>query len=114
MRPRSARHHHETQHVRLDRRACEACGACVEACPRDVVGMIDIPLHHHAHLRHPERCRGCLACVKACERSAMTAASRRVSPAAAASAAISHTSPRPDAEPLGRLPGARSGRHSTQ
>ena len=85
MRPRSSRHHrHETPYVRLDRRACEACGACAEACPRDVIGMIDIPLHHHARLRHPECCRGCLACVKACEHAAMTAASRRASPAAAA------------------------------
>jgi MinD superfamily P-loop ATPase len=84
MRPRSSRHHrHETPYVRLDRRACEACGACAEACQRDVIGMIDIPLHHHAHLRHPECCRGCLACVKACEHAAMTAASQRASPAAA-------------------------------
>ena len=112
MRPRSSRHRrHETPYVRLDRRACEACGACVEACPRDVLGMINIPLHHHAHLRHPEYCRGCLACVKACEHSATTATSRRASPAAAASAAISHSSPRPYAETPGRRPGTRSGNH---
>lgn len=99
MRRRSSREHrHETPYVRLDRRACQACGACVEACPRDVIGTIDIPLHRHAHLRHPECCRGCLACVKACEHSAMTATSRHAPPAAAASAAISHSSPRPHVE----------------
>lgn len=102
MRPRSARHNHETPYVRLERRACEACGACVEACPRDVIGMIDIPLHHHAHLRHPECCAGCLACVKACEHSAMSAASPRASLTAAASAASPLPSPRPYAETPGR------------
>ena len=80
---RQRRQRHETPYVRLDRRACEACGACAEACPRDAIGMIDFPFHHHAHLRHPELCRGCLACVKACEHSALTATSRHPSPAAA-------------------------------
>ena len=85
--PRSSRHHrHETPYVRLDRRACEACGACAEACPHAVIDMINMPLHQHARLRHPERCRGCLACVTACEHAAMTATSRRPSPHVAASA----------------------------
>ena len=79
---RSRGHRGETPYVRLDRRACEACGACAEACLRDVIGMIDFPLRHHAHLRHPECCRGCLACVKVCEHSAITATSRRAQSAA--------------------------------
>jgi NAD-dependent dihydropyrimidine dehydrogenase PreA subunit len=62
-----------TAYVRLDRRACQACGRCVETCPKGVLGMIRMGPHRHAKIAAADACTGCLACVKACETGALTA-----------------------------------------
>jgi len=65
-------HRGGTAYVRLDHRACVACGACEEACPHDLIRTG----HHHAHLTDAARCDGCLACVRSCEHSALKAIDR--------------------------------------
>ena len=67
-------HHHSagTDHVLLDRRRCEACWECVEACPTGVLGAISFGPHRHAVVERPGDCIGCWACVRACESEALT------------------------------------------
>ena len=50
-------HHHSagTDHVLLDRRRCEACWECVEACPKGVLGAVSFGPHRHAVVERPER-----------------------------------------------------------
>ena len=66
-RPRSA-----TAYILLDRSRCEACWRCVEACPRSVIGKIDLLGHRHAKIRAAAECQGCGRCVNACEAGALS------------------------------------------
>lgn len=61
-----------TDHVALDRRLCDACFRCVEACPEHVLRALRVGRHAHAVIREPERCTGCQKCVKACTAGALT------------------------------------------
>jgi ferredoxin len=63
-----------TDHIVLDRRACEACGDCVETCPNGVLRMVEFGPHRHAKIvrKTAAACKGCLACVRACESGALT------------------------------------------
>jgi NAD-dependent dihydropyrimidine dehydrogenase PreA subunit len=70
-RPPWHRRRGETKFVALDRRACEACWKCVDACPKAVLRRVEVGPHRHAALRSPDECTGCLACVKACETGAL-------------------------------------------
>ena len=63
--------HDRTAHIRFDGRACEACGACVDACTRKVLSLLPYAWHRHAHVDDAERCRGCLRCVRACTHGAI-------------------------------------------
>ena len=65
-------HSVQTAHVLLDRRRCEACWECVDACRNGVLGAVSFGPHRHAIVDRPEECTGCLACVKACESGALT------------------------------------------
>jgi len=60
-----------TDYIVLDRRDCEACRSCVDACPNGVLRVIAIGPHRHAKIAHPDACTGCLACVRACETGAL-------------------------------------------
>jgi NAD-dependent dihydropyrimidine dehydrogenase PreA subunit len=68
------RQRHATDHIVLDRGACEACRLCVEACPNGVLRMIEIGPHRHAKVlrRNAAACTGCRACVRVCESGALT------------------------------------------
>jgi NAD-dependent dihydropyrimidine dehydrogenase PreA subunit len=63
--------HVNTPYIRLDTSLCQACWACVTACPRHVLGKIDLHFHKHARIDQPEACKGCLLCVKACPNGAI-------------------------------------------
>ncbi len=65
--------HDRTPHVRLDLHACQACGACAEACTRGVLSVLPYRIHRHAHVDQADRCKGCLRCVDACEHGAIRA-----------------------------------------
>lgn len=61
-----------TGHIALNRESCRACGKCVEACPRGVLGLISLfGLHRHALVRQAGKCKGCLACVRVCPSGAL-------------------------------------------
>jgi len=63
--------HVKTKFVRLNTNLCKACWNCVEACPNNVIGKIDLPIHRHAHISHAEKCKGCKKCVGACSHEAI-------------------------------------------
>jgi 2-oxoglutarate ferredoxin oxidoreductase subunit delta len=66
------RHARSTEFIALDSHECEACWACVEACPNEVLGKVDFGrLHRHAKISAAEACTGCFACVRACEAGAL-------------------------------------------
>jgi NAD-dependent dihydropyrimidine dehydrogenase PreA subunit len=62
-----------TDHIVLDRRICEACGNCVEACPSGILRLIAMGPHRHAKIarKTADTCTGCLACVRSCEAGAI-------------------------------------------
>ena len=63
----------ETHYIRLDTSRCQACWACVQVCPRRVLGKVDFRFHRHAHIDQAKNCRGCLRCLKACSNQAILA-----------------------------------------
>lgn len=67
-----SRQNHSTKYIALNTHLCQACWACVEACPNDVLGKIDFFFHKHAKIVHAQECKGCLKCVKACQNQAIT------------------------------------------
>lgn len=54
-----------TCHNPETRGTCDACGACLEACPRGALERQDTAILHH-----PARCEACGACEALCPRSA--------------------------------------------
>ena len=56
----------QTAHIQLDPYKCKACWECVETCPKQVLGKIDMPFHKHAKIVNPDVCIGCKKCIKAC------------------------------------------------
>ena len=65
----------QTAHIQLDPHKCKACWECIEACPKQVLGKIDLPFHKHAKIVNPDVCIGCKKCVKACLHGAISAVS---------------------------------------
>jgi len=63
--------HNQTEFIQIDIRSCIACGQCVAACSRNVLGLLSILRHRHVHVDHPDRCKGCYKCIKACEQRAI-------------------------------------------
>jgi Fe-S-cluster-containing hydrogenase component 2 len=57
--------------IRLDTRLCDACWDCIEVCPKQALGKIDVIWHHHVIIRDAEACNGCKKCVRACESGAI-------------------------------------------
>lgn len=66
------REHKHTAFVQLDTRNCNACWACLAACPNKVIGRVNLPWHKHALLLETTKCTGCKKCVKACKHNALT------------------------------------------
>jgi ferredoxin len=58
----ASRHREETKMaVKIDKDACIACGACIDACP---LGIIEV--NNAAELTDEDACIECGACVDAC------------------------------------------------
>ena len=62
----------QTEYIQLDPNLCQACWECVDNCPKQVLGKIDLPIHKHAKIVNPEECIGCRKCVKSCQHGAIT------------------------------------------
>ena len=71
-----SREHTRTAHVELNRKKCKACWQCLENCPNQVIGKIDLPWHKHALIVDSRHCSGCLKCVKTCRYGAYTKSDR--------------------------------------
>lgn len=63
--------HARTKFIEIKRERCEACWACIDACPHDVLGKVDLWFHKHAHVDAADLCKGCAACVRACPHDAI-------------------------------------------
>ena len=61
-----SREHKRTSSIQLNTGNCKACSKCIEACPNQVIGKIDLPWHKHAIIIDPNSCCGCLNCIKIC------------------------------------------------
>jgi 2-oxoglutarate ferredoxin oxidoreductase subunit delta len=60
-----------TKFISLDTRRCEACWDCIEVCPKQVLGKIDMIWHRHTIIQDAEACNGCKKCVRGCETGAL-------------------------------------------
>ena len=56
----------QTEFISIDPYDCIACWQCVEACPKDVLGKVDILGHRHIKVKNGDACIGCLKCVRIC------------------------------------------------
>ncbi|MGA2298741.1 MAG: 4Fe-4S binding protein [FCB group bacterium] len=65
--------HVQTEFIQLDRHKCQACWKCLENCPQNLIGKVDVFGHKHARINEPEKCDGCLICMEICESGAYTA-----------------------------------------
>jgi Fe-S-cluster-containing hydrogenase component 2 len=63
--------HAATKYIRVRTRFCEACWNCLDACPNQVLGKIEIGPHKHVRVDKQENCKGCKKCVLACPHQAI-------------------------------------------
>ncbi|MBD5246558.1 MAG: 4Fe-4S binding protein [Barnesiella sp.] len=55
-----------TNFVKINPHKCVACWKCLPACPKGVIGKVDLWFHKHIVFKHSDACIGCYKCIKAC------------------------------------------------
>ncbi len=64
-----------TEYIFFDSKKCEACWKCIEVCPKDVFGKVNIlGLHKHIKIVNHGHCMGCLKCITVCSHGAFQTA----------------------------------------
>jgi len=63
---------HSTRFIDIDTQHCEACWDCIDVCPTQVLGKVEVLWHRHVRIDHAEACNGCKKCVRACQHGAIT------------------------------------------
>ena len=58
--------------IQLNSNLCAACWECVEICPNNKIGKIDLPWHKHSKIIKSKNCSGCMQCIKACKYGALS------------------------------------------
>jgi 2-oxoglutarate ferredoxin oxidoreductase subunit delta len=53
--------------IQLNTKKCEACWKCLDACPKNVFGRVNIFFHKHAIIVNQDNCIGCKKCIGVCE-----------------------------------------------
>jgi len=64
--------------VNLNTKKCKACWKCLDECPNNVIGRVNLPWHKHALVLESEKCIGCFKCVKACSFGAFTRKEKQI------------------------------------
>ena len=65
------RGHTGTKFILIDTHKCQACWECIETCPNQVLGKVDLFFHKHVRVDRAEACKGCKKCVKVCPHEAI-------------------------------------------
>ena len=55
-----------TSHICADFRSCTACGRCIKACPKQVIGKVGSFWHKHIVIENAGNCTGCKKCIWVC------------------------------------------------
>jgi len=63
--------HTATKYIQVNTRFCEACWSCLDACPNQVLGKLEMGPHRHIRVDRQENCKGCKKCVLACPHNAI-------------------------------------------
>jgi 2-oxoglutarate ferredoxin oxidoreductase subunit delta len=61
-----------TEFISINTHLCQACWECVEACPNNVLGKVNILFHKHVRIDQADKCQGCGICVDTCQNQAIT------------------------------------------
>lgn len=59
-----------TNYVAINPSPCVACWKCVETCPTNAIGKIEVLWHKHVKFRDTDACIGCKKCIKTCPQGA--------------------------------------------
>jgi len=59
--------HTRTPFIQINTRKCKACWKCLENCPNQIVGKVDLRWHKHTLIVKPGLCIGCFKCMEVCE-----------------------------------------------
>ncbi|WP_174647120.1 4Fe-4S binding protein [Bacteroides sp. Marseille-P8574] len=57
----------QTKFILLDPHRCIACWECVDVCPKQVIGKVQILWHKHIVFKDADACIGCKKCIKTCK-----------------------------------------------
>ena len=55
-----------TPHIWTNPHLCKACGKCITACPKQVIGKVGFLWHKHIVIKNAENCKGCKKCIQIC------------------------------------------------
>ncbi len=59
--------------VTVDVDKCEACGDCIDACPQELLALVEDAGKKYAMFKgDPDECIGCYSCESSCDQSAIT------------------------------------------
>jgi len=59
--------------ITVDVDKCEACGDCVDACPNELMALVEDAGKKYAMFKgDPDDCIGCYSCESSCEQGAVT------------------------------------------
>jgi Fe-S-cluster-containing hydrogenase component 2 len=53
--------------ININTKKCTACWKCLDVCPENVFGSINIFFHKHAKIINQANCIGCKKCINVCE-----------------------------------------------
>ena len=55
-----------TPHIWANPRLCRACGRCIKACPKQVIGKAGFLFNKRIVIKNAENCSGCKKCIQVC------------------------------------------------